>query len=176
MRGFIAFEIDEKGMEHISSIYENVRYNGVTWIKKEHLHITIAFFEDVGEDKVDILKDIVVKNNIESHIPYPINKMSAFPSESYPRVVWVGSDIVSDAVKSVYEDITPYLDSAGIEYSKNENFKPHVTIGRIKRKVDFQSLKKELGKNFKPFTVNIVTVSLFESILEKSGAIYRKIV
>src|SRR3989338_8998717 len=91
MRLFVAFDIPDSVKEYLSGVQEGIGDDlaGITWVKPEHIHLTLKFLGEVqphiAEKAGEMLRKI-------SSGPFgtSLGKMGVFPNENYIRVVWVG--------------------------------------------------------------------------------------
>ena len=180
MRTFISIEIPENIKDNIEkSIGEmKLTLSPLKWLDKKNLHITLKFLGWVVDDKMgdmissvtDIAKDF---GSIKMHFA----GLGVFPDTKHPRVIWVGVNKGNDRVKELAEKIDTRLLSEGYRKEEEREFSPHLTIGRIKEKIDAEPLSKFMGKNamteFGEFTAD--HISVMKSTLKRSGPIYEEI-
>jgi 2'-5' RNA ligase len=89
-----------------------------------------------------------------------------------PRVIWVGIEN-REKLAELSKAIKSGLDKAGITTDEKE-FRPHLTLGRIKRIKNKTSLEEVINKhsNHKFQDVRVTEVIFYESILQQSGSLY----
>lgn len=75
---------------------------------------------------------------------------------------------------SLYEEIKTGLTDMNF-YTEDRQFRPHITIGRIRFIRDPDNLGKALGMYRDQFIqkVNVEELTLYESILKPSGPVYK---
>jgi 2'-5' RNA ligase len=89
----------------------------------------------------------------------------------------VGINEGNQKVKELAEKIDARLSSEGYRKEEEREFSPHLTIGRIKEKIDAGPLNKFMEKNaateFGGYTAD--HISVMRSTLRRSGPIYEEI-
>jgi 2'-5' RNA ligase len=82
----------------------------------------------------------------------------------------------NDRVNALAGKIDARLSSEGYRKEEEKEFSPHLTIGRIKEKIDAEPLSKFMEKNamteFGGFTAD--HISMMKSTLRRSGPIYEE--
>jgi 2'-5' RNA ligase len=74
MRAFLALELPYDIREYLSAVAKTLsqRFSGVKWVKAEGLHVTLKFFGEISEKKVEEI-DVALKG-IGTHIrQFPCN-------------------------------------------------------------------------------------------------------
>jgi len=131
-----------------------------TWVKQKNLHMTFKFLGDV----VDV-EPIITKLK---KIHYPKKQIVIFQKL---RVFHKNILSLRSSNKTLYRiqnQIDELLDG---QFIKQNNFKPHITLMRIK-KIKDDTFKKKFD-TFK-FTANLdLKVCLVESILKPEGVKYK---
>ena len=164
MRLFLGIEIPHEERKKIIRLKKRIIVEGrVKWVEEENLHITILFIGEAEPDKVCRLL-----HGIEDEFsPFVarLSSISAFPSLSRPRVLWVGIGKGEEELKHLHKIVFNRLK----HIVKPENrFIPHVTFGRVKfGRVKFNSLHLENPEDFK-----VEDLVLFKSILTREGPVY----
>ena len=126
--------------------------------KADKLHITLAFLGWVDPERVESI-DHALREVAARVAPFSItlDKMSAFPHERNPHIVFIGSrekqpgfDALSAQLRSGYERL-------GFQFPKQAV--PHVTIARIKANgVHLPNI------DVMPMTTKVRRITLFESL------------
>lgn len=154
MRLFIAVGIPEDVKEYISELQGEIDINSnkIRFVKKEQMHLTLKFLGEVqpniAEEVKDNLKKIVFK-------PFSVvlNTVGVFPSEIYIRVIWVGLK-PEEPILKLQNNIGESLKKL---FKKEKDFKPHLTLARVKyieNKEDFVDKLKKIGVENKKIDVN----------------------
>ena len=169
MRTFIAVEIhDEKVLDTIAKTQSDFKIKA-TPVNKQNMHFTLLFLGEISEEAAENIKKEISKISFQS-IQVKFTHMGAFPNPRSPRVVWIGVD--DEAAKKLVElaaQVEKKLDPLG--FRSDKPFRPHLTIFRIKNKVD---LSQTIDK-FKDvdFGQDVITELKFkQSVLTPNGPIY----
>jgi len=175
-RLFAAIKI-EPGDEFMS-VYRNLkhdlRYEKIKWVEDQNIHITLKFFGETEESKIDAIGAVIQKRATatpEFHLL--LKSLGIFGSSYAPKVVWTGiqpHDLMVSLMKNLHHD----LQAAGYDPDR-QNLVPHLTLGRIKLlndKVIFQRTI-ERYKGLASSQMPVKELILFESILHREGPEYR---
>ena len=96
--------------------------------------------------------------------------IGVFPNPNSPRVIWVGTNDGVNELEKLAETINTKLSHLG--FSPDKKFKPHVTIFRIKNKIEGMSSKLEKFSSY-CFGKQIVSeIKLKKSELTPNGPVY----
>jgi len=177
MRTFLALPIEKEIKKEINNYIEKFKKeikSRVKWVEEENLHFTIFFFGEIDIDKVEkIVKLIESNKNRFKNILVQIDKISFFPNEKHPRVIFLDISQGEIEMRNIYETLFPELSK--VLKIKKEEFIPHLTIGRVKDIIFEDDIKKLINEtiNIKPFYLKKLT--LFESKLTPNGPIYKSI-
>ena len=169
MRTFVAAEITDQGiLNSIKRLQSNLRI-GARPVELQNMHFTLLFLGEISEDMVQIVQNELRNIQFES-FDISFEGIGAFPKPKFPRVVWVGvkngaEDLVKLA-KNVEEKLSP------LGFKSDKEFKPHITIFRIKNKIG--DITDELAKysNEKFGSQRISEIKFKKSILTPNGPIY----
>ena len=169
MRTFVAAEITDQGiLNSIKRLQSNLRI-GARPVELQNMHFTLLFLGEISEDMVQIVQNELRNIQFES-FDISFEGIDAFPKPKFPRVVWVGvkngaEDLVKLA-KNVEEKLSP------LGFKSDKEFKPHITIFRIKNKIG--DITDELAKysNEKFGSQRISEIKFKKSILTPNGPIY----
>ena len=166
MRLFIAIDFNEL-KDYFVELQSSLPKNAELSLTKT-FHLTLKFLGEVQPDKVEILnkslKEIAFK-------PFSVNldSIGVFPSEDYIRVVWVGlkpEEQVLELQKNIDENLKKL-------FKKEKDFKPHLTIARVKyiedKKQFVDKLKRIKVENKK---INVNNFKLVKSTLTPKGPVY----
>lgn len=177
LRAFIALDLPEEAKDFLMRFVEKqkVLYPEGKWVRKEHFHITLAFFPALPADHVESIRGIL-EDLGALFPPYRVllGEVGTFPSWQRARVLWIGfNEDGKRKTKSLVEAILPKLQAIGIPLEKEREFIPHVTLARFRMPV---RLNRIAFSEWSPFPVIIGEIALFESILKPSGPVYQKLV
>ena len=176
MRAFLGIPIPDELKPRINQIQDGLDDFDVKLVEKENLHFNLKFFKDIENEKVEKLKEILSKISTQFE-PFEINidGMGAFPSKSYVKVVWLGVKEGSQTFKALAEMIENSLEKLEIE--KEEEFVPHLTLGRVKSSRNKTELLVFLRKyeKIQVGKMMIDELTLFQSKLSPKGPVYEEV-
>jgi RNA 2',3'-cyclic 3'-phosphodiesterase len=155
-----------------STLKKNLGIQGINWVSPENFHITIKFLGETPELYINFIVS-AIKSSVNHISPFNISlKSVGYFGKSQPKVLWVG--IKPDYnLESIYNQLEQNLYNLGIE-KENRKFSPHLTLCRIKTKIELNKLK-EIIRPYEqiPFqTETINRILIFESNLNQSSVEY----
>jgi len=175
----LAFDISDEVKENaVNSIKKLKRAGGnVRWVKPENMHFTIKFFGEITEDEVENI-DNVIKTHLGAFNKFKIkvSGINTFPPlPKNPRVVWAGIEDFEELEK-IHKTLRPAFQKIGFPEEYRE-FKPHLTLGRVKNTSGISGLKKAIEKNQNEFfgELEVNALVLYKSKLTPQGPIYTAI-
>ncbi|MHA1191964.1 MAG: RNA 2',3'-cyclic phosphodiesterase [Promethearchaeota archaeon] len=184
IRAFIAIELkDPETLNNIQSFSSRIKQNQpkVKLVKPENLHLTIKFLGNITEELTSriyyFLKEEINLTMFKGRtLDYSLKGVGQFNKFT---VLWIKMKGDIQFLQDIKETVENGLYTRfKIPKDKRIKFKPHLTIGRLrKEKIDYKnlsSLKNIFNENktsdFGPFTVN--QVKLKKSVLTPKGPIY----
>ena len=169
MRIFIAIEINDKNvLDSISKIQSELKINAKP-VKIQNLHFTVQFLGEVSEEMVGKISDAL--NSIEfSSFSISFASIGVFPNPNSPRVIWIGTDDGINELEKLAEMIRSKLSHLG--FGPDKKFKPHVTIFRVKNKIEDLSSKLEKFSSYSFGKQLVSEIKLKKSELTPNGPIY----
>lgn len=176
MRAFIAVELDPQIKKTLQAFVTALRTTrgDVRWVRPDGLHLTLKFLGEIDGDAAGRVGEVLA-GLAGRHEPFPIGFQGTgvFPGERDPRVLWVGVS-AGPGLAAFQDELDRVLEAEGFERERRE-FKPHLTLGRVKgpgriREV-LAELDKRRGEAFGDMTAR--RVALFESRLRPEGPEYR---
>jgi len=169
MRTFVAIEVNNKDV--LNSIHKiqtelNIKAKPV---KLHNMHFTVQFLGEVSEDMIGKISDAL--NSIKfSAFSISFVSIGVFPKPNFPRIIWVGTDDGINELEKLAEMIRSKLSQLG--FSPDKKFKPHVTIFRVKNKIEDVSDKLEKFSSYYFGKQTISEIKLKKSELTPNGPIY----
>jgi len=169
MRTFVAIEVNDKDV--LNSIHKiqtelNIKAKPV---KLHNMHFTVQFLGEVSEEMVGKISGAL--NSIEFS-PFSISfaSIGVFPKPNFPRVIWIGTNDGVNELEKLAEMIRSKLSHLG--FSPDKKFKPHVTIFRVKNKIEDLSSKLEKFSSCSFGKQLVSEIKLKKSELTYQGPIY----
>ena len=174
-RTFIAFRVisGREILDCMSHLSKTLSKERIKWVDPTRLHITMTFIGDTKPEQVKSIGDI-----LEKHVPLysapmiRIHDMGVFRDLRNPRVVWLGIDPIP-SLNELKLKIDKELIETGFAIERRE-FKPHLTLGRIKS-LNSKILLADLIQKYHGNLFQLERIDelvLFESILKPEGPQY----
>lgn len=180
MRLFIAVNFPDDLLNKIEQIMSFFKKKtppaALKWVQTEHMHLTLKFIGEVEENKVGLIKEILIKS-VKRQLPFDIEvgELGMYPHKNNPRVIWLGIT-GGEPLIDMQKMLDQKLASLDIK-REGRPFSPHLTIARVRRDAD-PSAVRLIGETLSQFTVEplgavtIDRVQLYQSDLKPSGPIY----
>ena len=170
MRAFIAVEIsNEEILEKIQTFQKNVKIDAKP-TRVDQIHFTLQFLGEIDDAKCQQVKDVLNEVSF-SQFDVLLRNVGGFPNLRSPRVIWIGLE--KDGAKKLTElasEIGTKLVKLGFE--KDNKFKPHLTIFRVKKKIDNVSSILTDFETTKFGTETVSKIKLKKSVLSPKGPEY----
>ena len=169
MRTFIAIEVNDQDV--LNSIHKiqtelNIKAKPV---ELHNMHFTVQFLGEVSEEMIGKISGAL--NSIEfSAFSITFASIGVFPNPNSPRVIWIGVTDGINELEKLAEMIRSKLSDIG--FSPDKKFKPHVTIFRVKNKIEDLSSKLEKFSSCSFGKQLISEIKLKKSELTPNGPIY----
>jgi 2'-5' RNA ligase len=178
-RIFIALKIEagENLLKMISSYRDRLKKDQIKWTDTTNIHITIAFLGDTEDKTINaIISMMEEKCKGFGKFELILKGSGIFRNINDPRIIWTGIE-PSEKLVQLNNLIMNGLEELEIKM-EDRAYKPHLTIGRIKRLNDTKSLKTMIAE-FQNYEIQLVPVNeviLYESILLTAGPVYKPII
>ncbi len=182
LRLFIAVELPQEVVRHLTDItatLQGLRIPGVRWISLQGVHLTLKFLGNTPVDQVSSIT-AAMSNAAQGVSPFTVHVhgFGAFPNMRNPRVVWTAIQGDLNALRELQHRLEERLENAGFARD-GRPFSPHLTIGRVSGRLAAQDIERlaQAAENIQrldPFPLPVQAISLMESRLTRSGAVYRR--
>jgi RNA 2',3'-cyclic 3'-phosphodiesterase len=175
-RTFIAVKISaQKNFKAAFDILKkDLSVEKIKWVEDNNLHITLAFLGDTEENTITKI-NLMLEEKLQGtgKIDFRLKGFAVFKSWRDPKVIYTGVEN-PDKLVEVFNLIKSGLESFGIKLEERE-FRPHLTLGRIKFLKDTDKLKNLISKYNEVFFQEVIVteIILYESILKPEGPIYK---
>lgn len=176
IRAFLAIGLPDDIKQELAAIGRDLELlvpnKAIRWVPPENIHLTLRFLGDtrleilseVSEGMVDVCRDF-------HPFLLSLNKIGCFPNPRRPRIVWVDVEGNLNALQSIQKRIGQVLEPLGWDIERRK-FHPHLTVGRVKNSLHVANSRLPWGKETRPVSFTVDAVTLYESVLKSSGAIY----
>jgi 2'-5' RNA ligase len=177
-RIFIAINLTEEIRKELEKFQFKFSELPARWVKKENLHITLAFLGYVKDEDLPRIIEIA-KNVATRHAPFLIKIVKVTygpPKVSPPRMVWAIGE-KNENLWKLQEDLKNALMEMKIpqlEEEEGRGFIPHITLARI-RKWEFKQMEPEERPEIDEdlnFSFDVKSIEIMESHLKRGGAEY----
>ena len=175
LRLFIAIETPPVIKALISPVVAALKETDadVKWEPPEKLHATLKFLGNTDEELVGRIKaklEDLCRSQESMIIKY--SRPGSFPAGRHPRVIWIGIEDLNGQLQKVYAFLENAMEEFGFE-RENREFKPHLTIGRVKgnKRLD-RLLEKMETVTFQSEHVAVHELALVKSELRPGGSTY----
>jgi len=130
MRLFLAINLPDELKIELGKLVSGLDFPGIKKVSPENLHITLKFLGDVDDKQAENIKQKLLEIKAEE-LKITLGNVSFFPNEKNPRVIWIGINEGQEEIIELERQIDSKLSGLGFKAEK-EDFKPHLTIARIK--------------------------------------------
>jgi len=163
MRLFVAVPISEELRGKLWDLGKEIDQDGIKRVNAANMHITLKFLGEMPEDAAEKVMGQLKEVEFSS-FRCSVKGIGVFPNENYIRVVWAGSES-NDQLEILAQKVQACLGG------QKERFSSHITIARVKRKVDIKEfLEKHKDEEFGPLDVS--EFHLMKSELKREGPEY----
>ena len=175
-RLFIALALAKQQKDEVVNYQEQLKsfMEGIRWVKPEGLHLTLKFLGETDESRIEQIK-IAMDEAAASLWPLRMTFGSTgiFPSPRKARILWIGLQEGGQTVWELALKNDKLLASYDFEPEKR-NFKPHLTIGRVRTALSREAAERYLnfGSTFATSSNTVKEMILYESRLSPRGATY----
>lgn len=170
MRTFVAVEIhNETVLDDITKLQSELGIKANP-VKKQNMHFTLLFLGEITDEAVENVKKALADIAFKP-IELEFTHIGVFPNPRSPRVIWIGTnESASEQLVELAAQVEKKL--APLGFKSDKPFKPHLTIFRIKNRIDDISTK--LGKYMQlNLGKDVISELKFKkSILTSNGPIY----
>ncbi|MDD4268317.1 MAG: RNA 2',3'-cyclic phosphodiesterase [Pirellulales bacterium] len=177
VRTFIAVEIDPQVRRAAADLVGRLSAcrAGVKWVVADHLHLTLKFLGDVDiRDIAEVGRAVQAAASTAAAFDCTVAGTGAFPTLQRPRTVWLGVTEGADRLIALQDQIDRALKKIGYP-AESRSFKPHLTIGRVKRPsrelAELTALLNEHA-DLQVGRTNVDHVTVFASELAPEGPTY----
>jgi 2'-5' RNA ligase len=175
MRLFTGLDLPADVVHNLEQLLQRLRPTArIHWSLTANLHITTKFIGEWPEERLGELKSALAVLEPQPPIPVHIRKVGFFPNPHAPRVFWCG--IEAPGLETLAEHTDGATVALGIA-RETRAFSPHLTLARIKERLDLQPLRQAIvglaSLDFGEFQA--ASYFLYQSTLKPSGSVYTKL-
>lgn len=176
MRIFIGIKMNDETtgkLEHFVQPFKT-ESTPIRWIKPENYHLSLRFIGEIPEDIWIRIRDKFTSSMFRlSPFPIQVRGCGSFSRGQDIGIFWAGV-MTSQPLQTIYNTLEKGLESTGIQ-PETRPFHPHITLGRNKKKYDFNSFfgKMETHRHTIIAEPIVDRFQIFQSTLLPVGPIYK---
>ena len=167
-RVFIGIPIDKQSQQHINELLKPIKdtRRDIRWVAENNRHMTLAFLGNKPVSEVDNLIRLFDESyQRETRFQYRLSTLERFP-DSTGRIIALTNE-PADSLDNLFHITLKLLQRNEIEFNRKK-FRPHITLGRIRRP---KHVKKTFDRQIS-INLDITKITLYQSTLTDSGSIY----
>ena len=167
VRVFIGVVIPEDIKRYVIAVQEQLKSLPIETklVEPENFHVSLSFLGDIEDDEVEKIKfklDEISKSYEKFEII--LGNIILIPNEKFTRVIAL--DIKSDVLESIRKNV---VKSVG-----GKSHPAHLTLARVKAITEREKFVENVNKIVqKEMSVKVDSICLIDSILQRSGPIYK---
>src|SRR5579871_1470372 len=175
MRLFTGLDLPDDLIRSLRKLIDHLRpAAAIAWSPPENLHVTTKFIGEWPEERLPQLKSELLAIPPREPISVHIRKLGFFPNPHAPRVFWCGVD--APGLTDLVADTERAATALGIA-AENRAFSPHLTLARIKERLNLQPLREAIAAlpslDFGRFVAD--RFFLYQSRPTPKGSVYTKL-
>jgi 2'-5' RNA ligase len=178
MRLFVSVDLSTLA-DPIAAVQEPfAEIDGVRPTDPAQAHVTLAFLGDVDRDRRADIESAVGRGVAAADVdPFDcrIGGLGVFPSREYITVVWAGVREGDDALRELHKTARSALESDGVGVDSEDEFVPHVTLGRVENAGAADRVRDHLDRNPDVGVAPVDAVALVRSERGSDGATHTAI-
>lgn len=176
IRTFIAIKIPRELEVALGELLAEMRRAGgdVKWVHPASVHITLKFLGEITREEIAAVARAVESAAAgKASFVLRTGEKGAFPNLKRPRVFWVGLQAQHQTqLLALQREIESELEPAGFPREARD-FKPHLTIGRVRSQRDIDRVAAAFTRNeFPMIDLPVCEVLIMKSELTRQGAVY----
>jgi RNA 2',3'-cyclic 3'-phosphodiesterase len=178
-RLFVAVDIDERARSAIAEISRGLAHHlrrepgagRITWVRPEHLHLTVRFLGEVEQRRIDPLQGAFIEPLTTADFDLSFQGLGMFPAAGRPRVVWLGIRDGRPELERLGREVDERLRAAGVA-PEDRSFRAHLTLGRFRNATRRPAIDAADVGTPAIGPCRIDRVTLYESQLSTAGPRY----
>lgn len=143
MRLFLALNLEPEVRRAVADATAPLRAEApdLSWAAESKLHMTLKFLGEQPEERVSAIRDAAAKvASRHRAFTMRLGGVGAFPNFRRPRVVWMGVS-ADPRLELLHHDVEVACEALGFELD-GRPFRPHLTLARVRDKIDAAVLRK----------------------------------
>jgi RNA 2',3'-cyclic 3'-phosphodiesterase len=175
MRLFTGLDLPPDVVRNLDGLMARLRPAApIQWSTPANLHVTTKFIGEWPPARLEELKTALGRLRSRNPIQVALRRLGFYPNAHSPRIFWCGIEAPGlDALAAGTDAATSLLGVA----RETRPFAPHLTLARIKDRVDLKPLRETIAGlpslGFGQFEAR--TFFLYQSALKPTGSVYTKL-
>jgi RNA 2',3'-cyclic 3'-phosphodiesterase len=177
MRLFVALDLPDAVRRALSELIAQLkpRSRAARWVRSESMHVTLRFLGQTDAHKLGSIRAALATIRSPRPVDLHFRGIGFFPNERRPRVIWSGIE----ATPNLFElaaATEQALEPVGFA-RESRAFVPHPTLARLNSSQGVENLvaAADAVKSYDFGAAQETEFHLFESIVKRSGAEYKKL-
>ena len=175
MRLFTALDLAPGVVANLERLLAQLRpTTRIQWSPPANLHVTTKFIGEWPDERLAELKTVLGALPARPAIPVRIHHLGFFPNPHAPRVFWCG--IEAPGLAELAAETDRATAALGVA-AETRAFSPHLTLARIKDRLNLQPLREAIAGlpelEFGDFVA--AGFYLYQSQLRPGGSVYTKL-
>ena len=141
-------------------------------VRPESLHCTVEFLGNKSLSWLEQLAGRLTKDIVARPFQILLDRIGCFSSRRSPKVFWLGSE---EEQNMELRQLTAVVRSTCLDIGHrptDDHFRPHMTIGRSKGKIDITLIQNLETVTFQPITFVCDEIRVMKSTLASTGSTY----
>src|SRR5262249_48073162 len=144
MRLFTGLDLPADVVANLEELLRRLKPTArIAWSPPANLHITTKFIGEWPEAGVNDLMKALSDGPSRDPIRVSIRQLGFFPNPNSPRIFWCG--VEAPGLERLAADTDEVLGALGIG-RENRAYSPHLTVARIKERIDFRPLRDAIAR------------------------------
>jgi 2'-5' RNA ligase len=175
IRLFAALDLPPDIIRNLEALLATLRRTArIAWSPPANLHITTKFIGWWPDERLEEIQTVLAGVPRRGPIALDIRGLGFFPNPRMPRVFWCG--IEAAGLERLAADTDRATAALGVE-SEKRPFSPHLTLARIKERVDLRPLQDAIAAlpslEFGHYEAR--SFFLYRSVPGPKGSVYTKL-
>lgn len=178
-RAFIALKLPAQVIDALGDLQSALKKQGLKlrWVQPANIHLTLKFLGEVSVEQLQAVKNVIQELS-GGYTAFTLESkgLGVFPTVRKARVLWSGIHGDVDRLAALQSDLNKALVGVGF-VPDNRIFKGHLTLGRIKGRIDGKKLVSAITAcgSFTSSSWAVERLILFKSDLKPKGAVYTEL-
>jgi 2'-5' RNA ligase len=187
IRAFIAVDLSAQARTILADLQDDLKAvvprHTVRWTTPHNIHLTLHFLGTRSPQEIKKVSAVIDEaTSNQPGFSLTLARLGCFPNLARPRILWVGILGDTNALTRLQGDLAERLRGAIDFTPDSRSYSPHLTIGRVKNGIPSRHVKQlsQIIQAEQPrvghlITLDVTEISLMESNLKPSGAVYTQL-